>query len=220
MHGAGLGQQDEESWRPLLRPAFLQGLWLQLGRLWQREGVAPGGASCPAGAAHLLRDYLRNGRFPDASPAWSQVLLAPCSSAWRAPVLVVLHSSIRLEGACQGCMNIQPCGVLLERTMKYFQFSTALCTTPQELLGSYMALSEVPEPGTAATACEEAVAHAAAAAPAGPATRGRVNQAHAPDQAQPAALLLALRARLPECPPDTLQQLAICLWMYRLRWKQ
>ena len=77
---AGPAQQAEESWRPLLRPAFLQGLWLQLGRLWQREGVAPGGSSCPAGAAHLLRGYLRSGRFPEASPAWSQVLL--CLLEW------------------------------------------------------------------------------------------------------------------------------------------
>ena len=73
---AGPAQQAEESWRPLLRPAFLQGLWLQLGCLWQHEGIAPGGGSCPAGAAHLLRGYLRTGRFPEDSPAWSQVL--PC----------------------------------------------------------------------------------------------------------------------------------------------
>ena len=82
---------------------------------------------------------------------------------------------------------------------------------PQELLGAYLALSEVPEPGAAAAACAEAAMHAASTAPSGPATRRRAHQAHVPDQAQPAALLLALRARLLDCPPDTLQQLAFCL---------
>ena len=84
----------------------------------------------------------------------------------------------------------------------------------QELLGAFLSLSEVPEPSRAAAACSEAAAQAAAAAaPAGTPVRRRrgaqpIVAAMAAAQPGSAALLSHLSMLLPECPPETLQDIS------------
>ena len=73
---AGPGGHEEEAWRPLLAPAFLQGLWLKLEEAWRRQGVVgAGGSSGGSSQTSGLRSYLQAGTFPDGAQAWQQVLL-------------------------------------------------------------------------------------------------------------------------------------------------
>ena len=57
--------EDEETWKPLMRPAFLEVLWLKLTALWQQLGFVPqeGQAQC-SGA---LRHYVQSGAYPSGT---------------------------------------------------------------------------------------------------------------------------------------------------------
>lgn len=52
----------EEVWKPLLRPAFLEGLWLKLTGLWRRAGFYPAAAGGDPNQA--LASYTRTGSIP------------------------------------------------------------------------------------------------------------------------------------------------------------
>ena len=53
---------EEEVWQPLIRPDFLEGLWLRLEQLWAQLGfVPPEGAPNPNAA---LQQYAQAGQYP------------------------------------------------------------------------------------------------------------------------------------------------------------
>ncbi len=64
----------EEVWKPLLRPAFLEGLWLKLTRSWRQAGFYPAAADADAlqqllgnaAAGQLLSGYIYSGAFPSS----------------------------------------------------------------------------------------------------------------------------------------------------------
>jgi hypothetical protein len=192
--GTGPGGREEEAWRPLLAPAFLQGLWLALERVWQQHGIA-GAAGSGQPPAPALGSYLRAGSFPDGAPAWQQVSCV--GHTW----LGVCCSACEIcKAACMACL----------------EGGKWVAALSQELLGAFLSLSEVPEPARAAAACTEAAALAAAEAapPAGATRRRRAGQAAAAvpaAQTAPAELLPHLSVLLSECPPETLQQMAACI---------